>query len=168
MSKLSSSAKKLSVIAVSVAATSAVGVAFAAWTSGGLGSASASANTSKESVITAATFAADLFPGATKSVTVSVSNPNDYPVVVTQISDGASAAVNGCSAGSVLSTGLGTDTSSTAVAQDAGAGTVIPANGSGIYRIQTKMIGDATNACKAQNFSLALTARVQSAATTAP
>ena len=168
MSTFTKSAKKLSVVLVSVAAASAVGVAFASWTSGGLGSASATSTTSKESVIAAGTFAADLFPGALKSITVSISNPNDYPVVVTQISDGASAAVNGCAAGSVFSTGLGSDTSSEALAQDAGAGTQIAANGSGVYRIQTRMIGDATNACKAQTFSLALTARVQSAAVTAP
>lgn len=167
MSKITTSAKKLSVVLVSAAAASAVGVAFASWTSGGQGSASATSTTSKESVIAAGTFAADLYPGALKSVTVTVSNPNDYPVVVTQISDGSSAAVNGCAAGSVFSTGLGSDTSSVALAQDAGAGTSIPANGSGVYRIQTRMIGDAANACKAQTFSLALTARVQSAAVTA-
>lgn len=165
---IAKSAKKLSVVLVSVAAASAVGVAFASWTSGGLGSASATSTTSKDSVIAAGTFAADLYPGALKSVTVSISNPNDYPVVVTQISEGSSAAVNGCAAGSVFSAGLGSDTSSVALAQDAGAGTSIPANGSGVYRIQTRMIGDATNACKAQTFSLALTARVQSAAVTAP
>jgi hypothetical protein len=168
MNKFSKSAKKLSVVLVSVAAASAVGVAFASWTSGGLGSAAATSTTSEESVISAGTFAADLYPGALKSVTVNISNPNDYPVVVTQISDGASAAVNGCAAGSVFSTGLGTATSSDPLAQDAGAGTTIPANGSGVYRLQTRMIGDATNACKAQTFSLALTARVQSAAVTAP
>ena len=169
MNKLSKSAKKLSVVLVSVAAASAVGVAFASWTSGGLGSASATSTTSEESVITAGAFAADLYPGALKSVTVNISNPNDYPVVVTQISEGASAAVNGCAAGSVFSTGLGSDTSSTALAQDGGAaGTEIAANGSGVYRLQTRMIGDATNACKAQTFSLALTARVQSSAVTAP
>ena len=167
MSKITKSAKKLSVLLVSFAAASAVGVAFAAWTSGGQGSASATSTTSKESVIAAGTFAADLYPGALKSVTVTISNPNDYPVVVTQISDGTSAAVNGCAAGSVFSTGLGSDTSSVALAQDASAGTDIPANGSGVYRIQTRMIGDASNACKAQTFSLALTARVQSAAVTA-
>lgn len=168
MTKFTKSAKKLSVVLASVAAASALGVAFASWTSGGLGSASARSTTSQESVISAGAFAADLYPGALKSVTVSVSNPNDYPVVVTQISNGASAAVNGCAAGSVFSTGLGTDTSSDALAQDAGAGTTIAANGSGLYRIQTRMIGDASNACKAQTFSLALTARVQSAAVTAP
>ena len=167
MSTFTKSAKKLSVVLLSVTAASAVGVAFAAWTSGGLGSASASSTTSKESVIAAGTFAADLYPGALKSVTVTVSNPNDYPVVVTQISDGSSAAVNGCAAGSVFSTGLGTATSSDALAQDGG-GTTIAANASGVYRLQTRMIGDATNACKAQTFSLALTARVQSAAVTAP
>jgi hypothetical protein len=167
MSKITKSAKKLSVVLVSVAAASAVGVAFAAWTSGGLGSGSAAATTSEESVIAADTFAADLFPGALKSVTVSITNPNDYPVVVTQVSAGSSDPVNGCAAGSVFSTGLGTATSSDALAQ-AGGGTTIAANASGVYRLETRMIGDATNACKAQTFNLPLTARVQSAATTAP
>jgi hypothetical protein len=168
MSKFTKSAKKLSVVLVSAAAVSVVGVAFAAWTSSGLGSGSAQATTSEDSVIAAGTFAADLYPGALKSVTVTISNPNDYPVVVTQISDGSSAAIGTCAAGSVTATGLGTDTSSVALDQDAGAGTVIAANGSGTYRLATRMIGDATDGCKSQTFNLPLTARVQSAATTAP
>jgi len=168
MSKIAKSAKRLSVVLVSMTAVSVVGVAFAAWTSAGVGAGSAKSTTSKESTISADTFAADLYPGALKSVTVKVSNPNDYPVVVTQISDGASEVVGSCVAASVLSTGLGTATSSTALAQDASAGTTIAANGSGVYRLQTRMIADASDACKSQTFSLALTARVQSAATTAP
>lgn len=169
LTRFSKSAKKLSVLLVSVAAVSAAGVAFASWTSGGLGSASAQATTSKESVIGVAVSAADLYPGALKSVTVAVSNPNDYPVVVTQVSDGTSNVVNTtCAAGSVLSTGLGTATSSTPLAQDGTTTTVIAASGSGIYRLQTRMIGDAADACKSQTFTLPLTARVQSAATTAP
>jgi hypothetical protein len=167
MSKIAKSAKKLSVVLVSAAAVSAVGVAFAAWTSAGVGSGTAKAADSKDSVIAAGTFAADLYPGALKSVTVTVSNPNDYPIVVTQISDGTSAAVGTCAAGSVTATGLGSSTSSTALAQDGSTNTVIAANGSGVYRLQTRMIGDASDGCKSQTFSLPLTARVQSAATTA-
>ena len=167
MSKISKSAKKLSIVLLSATAASAVGVAFAAWTSSGVGIGSAQSVDSVNSVIAAGTFAADLYPGALKSVTVTVSNPNDYPVVVTQISNGSSATIGTCAAGSVTATGLGTDTSSTALAQDGG-DTVIPANGSGVYRLQTRMIGDADNGCKNQTFNLNLTARVQSAATTAP
>jgi hypothetical protein len=167
MSKLSKSAKRLSVVLLLATGASVVGVAFASWTSSGLGFGSAQATTSKDSVIAAGTFAADLFPGALKSVTVTVSNPNDYPVVVTQISNGTSDAIGTCAAGSVFSTGLGTDTFSVALAQDGGA-TVIAANGSGTYRLATRMIGDAADGCKSQTFNLPLTARVQSAATTAP
>ena len=168
MSKFSKSAKKLSIVVISAAAASAVGIAFAAWTSGGLGVGSAKATDSRDSVIAAGTFAADLYPGALKSVTVTVSNPNDYPVVVTQISDGASDAIGTCAAGSVTATGLGSATSSAALAQDGTTSTVIAAGGSGVYRLQTRMIGDASDGCKNQTFSLPLTARVQSAATTAP
>ena len=70
-------------------------VAFAAWSSTGSGSATAQATTSVNSVIAAGTSAANLFPGATNSVTVTVSNPNPYPVIVTSISAGSSALVNG-------------------------------------------------------------------------
>jgi hypothetical protein len=168
MSRIAKSVKKLSVVAVSMAAASAVGVAFAAWTSGGVGSGSAKAADAQGSAIEADTFAADLYPGALKSITVKVSNPNSYPVVVTQLTDGTSNAVGACVAGSVLSTGLGTATSSTALAQDGSAGTVIAASGSGVYRVQTRMIGDAADACKNQTFTLPVTARLQSAATTAP
>jgi hypothetical protein len=168
MSKITKSAKKLSIVLLSATAASAVGIAFAAWTSAGLGAGSAKATDSVNSVIAAGTFAADLYPGALKSVTVTVSNPNDYPIVVTQISNGSSDLVGTCAAASVTATGLGTATSSTALAQDASGGTVIAAQGSGVYRLQTRMIGDASDGCKNQTFNLPLTARVQSAATTAP
>jgi len=168
MSKFAKSAKKVSIVVVAAAAASAVGVAFAAWTSAGIGAGSAKATDSKNSVIAAATFAADLYPGALKSVTVTVSNPNDYPIVVTQITNGSSDLVGTCAAGSVTATGLGTDTTSTPLAQADGTTTVVAANGSGVYRLATRMIGDAVDGCKNQTFNLPLTARVQSAATTAP
>jgi|SRR5579885_3056243 len=168
MSKITKSAKKLSIVLVVGAAASAAGVAFASWTSAGLGAGSAKAADSKNSVIAAGVFAADLYPGALKSVTVTVSNPNDYPIVVTQITNGSSDAVGTCAAGSVTATGLGTDTSTAALAQDGTTSTVIAANGSASYRLATRMIGDAADGCKNQAFNLPLTARVQSAATTAP
>lgn len=167
MSKSRKSSRKIAAVLVGGATFSIVGVAFAAWTSSGLGVGAAKSTDSKNSVIAAGTFAADLYPGALKSVTVTVSNPNDYPIVVTQISNGSSDAVGTCAAGSVTATGLGTDTSTTALTQDGG-GTSIAANGLGTYRLQTRMIGDASDGCKNQTFNLNLTARVQSAATTAP
>lgn len=162
------SAKRLGIVLLSATAFSVAGVAFAAWTSDGLGAGAAQSTDAKTSTIAAGTFAADLYPGALKSVTVTVSNPNDYPVVVTRISNATSDAVGGCAAGSVTATGLGAANSSTPVAQDGSAGTVIAANGSGTYRLETRMIGDASDACKAKSFSLPLTAQLLSAATTAP
>ena len=167
MSKSRKPAKKIAAVLLGATAFSVVGVAFAAWTSNGLGTGAAQSTTSKDSVIAAGVSAADLYPGALKSVTVTVSNPNDYPIIVTQISNGSSDAIGTCVAGSVTATGLGALNSSTAVAQDGGA-TVIAANGSGTYRLQTRMIGDASDGCKSQTFNLPLTAKVQSAATTAP
>ena len=167
MSKSRKPAKKIAAVLLGATAFSVAGVAFAAWTSTGLGNSAAKSVDSKNSVIAAGTFAADLYPGALKSVTVTVSNPNDYPIIVTQISNGSSDVVGTCAAGSVTATGLGSDTSTTAVAQDGG-GTTIAPNGSGTYRLQTRMIGDASDGCKNQTFNLPLTAKVQSAATTAP
>ena len=167
MSKSRKPAKKIAAVLLGATALSVAGVAFAAWTSTGLGNGAAKSTDSKNSVIAAGAFAADLYPGALKSVTVTVSNPNDYPIIVTQISNGSSDVIGTCAAGSVTATGLGSDTSTTAVAQDGG-GTTIAPNGSGTYRLQTRMIGDASDGCKNQTFNLNLTARVQSAATTAP
>lgn len=168
MSKSSKSSKRIAVVLASAAAFSVVGVAFAAWTSDGVGAGSASSTDAETSAIAAGTFAADLYPGALKSVTVTVSNPNDYPVVVTHISNATSDAVGTCAAGSVTATGLGSANSSIAVTQDGTTDTVIAPNGSGVYRLQTRMIGDASDGCKNQSFSLPLTARLMSAATTAP
>ncbi len=86
---------KLLFVPLAAGASLAAGLAFAAWTSDGSGSATARATTSADSVITAGTGAADLFPGAVKTVTVTVSNPNSYPVVVNSVGAGSSPLVNG-------------------------------------------------------------------------
>jgi hypothetical protein len=141
----------------------AIGVAFAAWTSSGTGQGSASSTHDQPSQITSSAFAADLYPGATDIITVSVSNPNPYPVIVTSMSPGASPAVNGgaCAGGSVFSDALALVP--TGLSQTGGT-TVVAPHSSGIYALTGHMIGDPSDACKDQTFLLPLTATVQSAA----
>ena len=137
----------------------ATGVAYAAWTSTGSGSGTARATTSVNSTIDGGTHLADLYPGAAKTVTVTVSNPNDYPVIVTSISAGSSDAVDGCAADTVTSDAVadvaGIDQVGAATATIAGKGT-------GTFQLVTRMKASATDACKGDTFNLPLTAALQS------
>jgi len=155
--------KFLAAGAVAVVMSLAVGVAFAAWTSSGSGLGSVSSTHDQPSQITSSGSAADLYPGASDIVTVSVSNPNPYPVIVTSMSAGTSPAVNGgaCAAGSVFSDALALVP--TGLSQTGGT-TVIGPHGSGVYALTGHMITDPNEACKDQTFLLPMTATVQSAA----
>ena len=66
-----------------------VGVAGAAWIASGTGPAAGQAGTAQPVVIAAATASADLYPGGSGSVRLTVSNPNPYAVRLTQASFGA-------------------------------------------------------------------------------
>ena len=128
------------------------GVAYAAWLSAGSGNGSVAATTSVNSTIGSATTGTPLYPGGETDFTVTISNPNSYPVVVTSISGGASLLVNtSCAAGTV-----------TSIAVAAPPNTTIPAAGSGTYTLHAKMAGSADEACKSQTFTLPLTATLAS------
>lgn len=140
----------------------ATGVAYAAWSSTGAGAGTARATTSVNSTIDGASHLADLYPGAAKTVTVTVSNPNDYPVIVTSISAGSSDAAGAsgaCAAATVTSDAVddpaGIDQVGPATATIAGRGT-------GTFQLVTRMKGSATDACKGATFNLPLTAALQS------
>ncbi|MCJ7672028.1 MAG: hypothetical protein MUP67_08255 [Acidimicrobiia bacterium] len=154
--------KIAAIVGVALGAFAIGAIAFAAWTSNGTGSGTAQSTTDKASTITAEASAADLYPGAQKAVTVRISNPNDYPVIVTGISAGSSDAVNGCAAASVRSDAR-TDALGLKQADDT---TVkIAANGSAVYQLTTRMANDPSDACKSKTFTLPLTAALDSAAT---
>jgi hypothetical protein len=79
-----------------VAATAAAlvlgaGVGVAAWSSSGTGSAGAKATTLQAVTVTAGTTSAQLYPGGTGDVVLSVTNPNPFPVKITQVSQDTSA-----------------------------------------------------------------------------
>ncbi|MDP1818445.1 MAG: hypothetical protein Q8K58_00950 [Acidimicrobiales bacterium] len=155
--------KKLLIVPVLVGAALATGFAFAAWTSSGSGTAVAKSTTSIDSVIAPGTSAADLYPGATSSVTVTVSNPNPYPVMVHSVTAGSSTLVNvSCTAGTVTSDSRAFDADG--LSQSDGSTKVIAANGSGTYVLVTHMATTAVDACKLQTFTMSLTAALASAA----
>lgn len=141
------------------------GIAYAAWTSTGSGSGLAASTGDLSSVITGVTPGADLYPGATKSIDVTVDNPNGYAVEVTSISVGSSEKTGtgeACIAGTVRSAARsGTDiagTSNGALTQKAGgtliAGKTGAANPSGTYVLEVKMSNTADESCKNKTFTL--------------
>ena len=64
-------------------------VAFAAWTSSGTGSGSAQATSAVALTTTAATTTAQLFPGGSGDLKITVKNDNGYPVRVTDVTGSA-------------------------------------------------------------------------------
>lgn len=156
-----SRARRLLLVPLLTGGALVAGTAFAAWTSSGSGSGQARSTTSVNSVISAGTNAADLYPGAVSSVQVAISNPNPYPVVVNSISAGSSALVNAtCVAGSVTSDARANDP--TGLLQSDGTTKTIAAGGSGTYVLVTRMGTTAVDACKSQTFTLSLTATLTS------
>ncbi|MEV6824711.1 hypothetical protein [Amycolatopsis sp. NPDC051102] len=127
------------------------GVAYAAWSSGGTGTGSVTSTTSVDSAITPGSSGSALYPGGGTDFTVTIDNPNNYPVVVTAITAGSSNAVSGCAAGTV-----------TSAVPSSTAGT-IAAKGTNTYTLHATMSSTATDACKGQTFALPLTATLASA-----
>jgi hypothetical protein len=82
--------KKMVVAAVVTAALIVGGVAYATWTSNGLGTGRAKAVTAVNLTVNASTGAADLYPGATQGkVYFTITNTNPYPVTFTTMTLGS-------------------------------------------------------------------------------
>jgi hypothetical protein len=164
--------RRLAAIAASVVVLTIAGVAFAAWTSDGSGSGSATSGTSASSLIASATAGTGLYPGAIKTLTVTVDNPNSYPVVVTKIIAGVSDAVGtpSCPAGSVDTAVLGDGSAAlTPVGGSVSDNKIAAYSGSGAkptrsYTLTVAMDATAIDACKSQSFTIPLTANLLSAA----
>jgi hypothetical protein len=155
----------VAVLTVSVVLIAAAGVAVAAWQSTGSGAASLHTATAQNSTISAVSAVA-LYPGASKTALVSVTNPNPYPVVVTAISAGTSAAQTGslgtCPANSVTSDALAPIGGAVGVLQSDGTTMTIPPSGSASYQLTTHMVANADNACQGLTMTLPLTSLLDS------
>jgi hypothetical protein len=147
--------KKLIASAVVAAALIAGGVAYAAWTSSGVGAGRATSGSAVQLTVTAATGAADLFPGTTQGdVWFTITNTNPYPVTFTTMTLG-SAIVNtipgdatACPPTNVTATGA------TGLSLTVAASTT-----SGLLSIPNvvSMASTAPDGCQAKSFDIPLT-----------
>jgi hypothetical protein len=141
--------RKLSVTAVFTGTLLVASVAFAAWTASGTGQGYAKATTA-DAVTTldaSASTVAQLYPGGSGDVKVTVSNPNDYPVRLTSIA------------------GNGTITSDKGAACDASTGVTftdqtgafdVPANDSATFTLSgaVAMSNASDNSCQGAVFTI--------------
>lgn len=78
--------RRLIFAAVTVMTLGIVSLGYAAWTSSGNGSGFARASTAQAlSSVTVSAASAGLYPAATSDLTLKVSNPNPYPVTITDV-----------------------------------------------------------------------------------
>jgi hypothetical protein len=127
------------------------GIAGALWSAGGSGSGEATAVTAQTLTVSAATGAADLYPGFTGGdAFFTVTNPNPYPVTFTAMTAGAitSSSPGGCPSSNVsvadatgLTLAVGASTTSATLS---------------IVDVVT-MVAGAPDACQGASFSIALT-----------
>lgn len=145
---------KVAALGVAAASIATAGVVYAAWTSTAAGTGSAASTTSQNGDITGVTPIDDndLYPGATKSAFVTISNPNDYPIIVTKIWAGSSqATTGGCVAGAVRTDGKAAGAGLTR-SDDTGAS--IPGGESGEFELTVRMSNTAADNCKSQAFTI--------------
>lgn len=77
--------KRTSFIAISAVALTSVGVAFAAWTATGGGSATSQATTADAITTVVGANTAQLYPGGTGDLVIKMVNTNDYPVTINSV-----------------------------------------------------------------------------------
>lgn len=159
--RISFASKKRRVIMVVtlLIAASAIGVAIAAWTTGGTGSGQASAGTATAMTISAGTPSTNLYPTASADVAAVISNPNPYKVHVSSVALGGvtvDGGHSGCNTASVTVA---------PVADNSGSGWDVPAKSGGVNgSLNVDLLGaiSMTNAandfCQGATFTVALTA----------
>lgn len=144
--------KRLAVLGGVLLVLAGAGVAFAAYLSTGTGSGETTSTVAVNSTIKSNSRGTALYPGATTPYTVTINNPNPYPVKVVSITASSSAAAGTCPAGTVTSPGLTNPP-----------GTIAP-NGTADYTLTATMINDPDNSCQGKTFSMPLDANLASAA----
>jgi hypothetical protein len=144
--------KKIAIIAVVMGVMLVAGVAFAAWTASGSGSGQASSRTAQTVTVTAATGAADLYPGANGAVYFTLTNTNPYSITFDTATVGTITSSNpaACPSANVV-TGPGPFTGlSLQVAANATSGTLSIPNA-------VSMLHSATDGCQNKTFTVSLT-----------
>jgi hypothetical protein len=158
MRKTGKFTKRIAVIGTVAALAVGGGVAWAAWLATGGGTGSASAGSATELTATVTTVSG-LYPGATANVTVTINNPNPYPVAVTEITGvvTTTASASNCDPASVVF--------AVPAGETYGA---VPANGSAPILLENAISmpnNTADNDCQGQSFTV--TVNIKGASTTA-
>jgi hypothetical protein len=156
---------KMIAAATLVVGGSLVGVAIAAWTTGGSGSGQATAGTAATLTITPGSPTSSLYPNGSADVAATISNPNPYKVHISSLSFGAVTVDAGHSSCNASSSVTGASS-----ATNGGAGWDVPAksgstNGSLNVDVANAISMDntANDACQGATFTVALTATGASA-----
>jgi hypothetical protein len=136
--------------AASILVVVAAGLVYAAWTTSGSGSGYAKAGSSQAltTVDVSASTTATLYPGANGDVLLSINNPNDYPVRVTDVTgSGAITAAGGL--GTCATTGVTfTDQTGQAIDIPAGSATTTTLTGA------AHMSNASENGCQGATFTI--------------
>jgi hypothetical protein len=132
------------------------GVAFAAWTAGGSGHGTAQAKTAVAlATVAVPASAPSLYPGADASVTVRITNDNDFAVRVTDVVYGSPAATTTSGALGACATGADAGlmfTDQTGLALD------VDAHASATFEVDGVHMGaDAANGCQGATFTIPVT-----------
>jgi len=151
--------RKITMIASGAVAVTVIGVALAAWTTGGSGSGVAQAGTATSMTISAGTPSSSLYPTTSADVAASISNPNPYKVHVSSIALGTvtvDSGHSGCNTSSV---------STVSSATNGGSGWDVPAKSGGVNGTLNvdlvnaiSMDNTSNDACQGATFTVALTA----------
>ncbi|WP_433827214.1 hypothetical protein ACQP2E_34850 [Actinoplanes sp. CA-015351] len=136
------------------------GAAYAAWSLGGSGTATASAGT-VQTLSVAGVSTTPLVPGTKTDVTLTLTNPNKFPVVVTSISYSGFSSNNGdCAGSNIVATGAAIPTGVIVPA----ATSTAPGTGPITHVEALRMVGNAAEECQAATFSFTATVGADSAA----
>ncbi|MGH7315797.1 MAG: hypothetical protein ACREJS_06000 [Candidatus Rokuibacteriota bacterium] len=148
--------KKASVAGVALALFLLVGVVFAAWVVTGTGSGSARARQAQDltTADASASTSAQLYPGATGDVRITIDNPNPFPVTVESIAKTAGSPITSDKGGACdASTGV------TFTDQNPTSNNVVAASGQVTMTLNNAVSMDNTsaNACQGAVFTIPVT-----------
>jgi hypothetical protein len=157
--------RRLIFAAVTVMALGIVSLGYAAWTSSGNGTGFAKASTAQAlTSVTATGVTAGLYPGATAALTLNLSNPNPYPVTITDVTGNgtitADSSHSTCGQDATHLTGVTyTDQHNLSIA--------VPANGTAQVTVPSSvhMSNASDNSCQGATFSIPVSLNGASAAT---
>lgn len=141
--------KKTTVITLFLGAMLAGSVAYAAWTASGTGSGFAKAGSSSALTTGAAAAVADLYPGGSGDLKITINNPNPFPVVVSDVARTAGAITSDAGASCNASTGV-------SMADQTGLSLSVGANDSATFTLDdvVSMSNASHNSCQGAVFTI--------------